>query len=74
MAHGAAGLPQAQLDVGIVQRQRRLQRAVAFAGDVIEAEGVRAQRAFPVDPAGRRMLVMQVRSRAEEASRPISRS
>lgn len=67
VAHGAVGLPQAQLDVGVVQRQRCLQRAVAFAGDVIEVEGVRAQRAFPVDPAGRRMLVMQVRSRAEEA-------
>src|SRR5690606_25219319 len=67
MAHGAVGLPQPQLDIGIVQRQRRLQWAVALAGDVVEVEGMRAQRAFPVDPASRRMLVMQVRSGAEEA-------
>ena len=49
------------------QGQRRRQRAVALAGDVVEVKGMRAQRAFPVDPAGRRMLVVQVRGGAEEA-------
>ena len=39
----------------------------ANVNSVIEVEGVRTQRAFPVDPAGGRMLVVQVRGGAEEA-------
>ncbi|MNT89896.1 hypothetical protein D3C86_1997860 [compost metagenome] len=42
MAHGAVGLPYAQLHLSVVQGQRRLQRTVALAGDVVEVEGVRA--------------------------------
>ncbi|MDT4851752.1 hypothetical protein FQZ97_859490 [compost metagenome] len=42
MAHGAVGLPDAQLHLGVMQGQRRLQRTVALAGDVVEVEGVRA--------------------------------
>lgn len=67
MAHGAVGAPDAQLDVGVVQRQRRRQRAVALAGNVVEVERMRTQRALPVDPAGGRMLMVQVRGGAEEA-------
>ena len=67
VAHGAVGLPHAQLDVGVVQGQRRFQRAVALAGNLVEVEGVRAQRPFPINPAGGRVLVVQVGHRAEEA-------
>ncbi|CAH0303413.1 hypothetical protein SRABI70_04446 [Pseudomonas sp. Bi70] len=67
MAHGAGGLPHAQANVGVVQGQRRLQRAGVLAGNPVEVEGVGPQRPLPVDPASGRMLVVQVRHRAEEA-------
>src|SRR3989344_3311201 len=50
-----------------MQGQRCGQRAVTLAGNFIEVERMGAQRPLPVDPAGRRMLVVQVRGGAEEA-------
>src|SRR3989344_4758127 len=44
----------------------RNQRAIALAGNIIEVERMRAQRPLPVDPTGRRMLVVQVRRGAEK--------
>src|SRR5690606_39526909 len=67
MAHRAVAAPHEQLYVGVVQRQRRRQRTVALAGDVVEVERMRAQRTLPVDPAGRRVLVVQVRGGAEKS-------
>src|SRR3990167_6175696 len=55
------------LSRSVMESERRGQRAVTLAGNIIEVERMGAQRPLPVDPAGGRMLVVQVRGGAEKA-------
>src|SRR6185503_8138271 len=64
--HAVRHAPEAQLDVGVGQNGWRVPRRGVRVGDLVEVEGARAQRPFPVDPAGRRVAVVHVRRGAEE--------
>src|SRR5258705_250753 len=66
VVHDAAGPPQPQADMGVVQNLRRIPRRRLRLVEPGEVEGPRPQRPFERHPAGRGMAMIEVGGGAEE--------